>query len=72
MATKTISITEDAYEILKSMKKGSESFSDVIKRINSKNSLLSYVGILEDKDAAELEKTINASRNRSKKRTVCK
>jgi len=32
MATKTISLSEDAYEILKAKKREGESFSDVIRR----------------------------------------
>ena len=50
MATKTLSITEEAYERLSSKKRGKESFSEVINRITNKKSLLDFVGILSDKE----------------------
>jgi len=43
MARKTIRITEDAYERLKSLKKGKESFSDVILKYYPKRSKLSEI-----------------------------
>ena len=39
MATKTISLSVDAYELLKAEKKEGESFSDVIRRVTSKPDL---------------------------------
>ena len=49
MATKTISITEDAYEYLAAAKKENESFSDVIERLlEGKRDLMSFAGILSD------------------------
>jgi len=39
MATKTINLSLDAYELLKAHKKEGESFSDVIRRLLSKPSL---------------------------------
>lgn len=33
MATKTISLSEDAYEVLASLKEEDESFSDVVRRL---------------------------------------
>lgn len=68
MATKTISITEEAYERLKTKKKGNESFSEVITRITNKKSLLDFAGILTKEQADHLEKTIAESRERSRKR----
>ena len=46
MATKTISITEDAYERLNSIKYNNESFSEVIKRVTSQISLIKLAGLL--------------------------
>ena len=62
MATKTLTITEDAYDILKSRKKERESFSDVIRREFSSRGLRELAGILSKKDAAELEKNIRKGR----------
>jgi len=36
MAVKTITVTEDAYEIIKRFKEGEESFSDLFLRISKK------------------------------------
>lgn len=68
MSTKTISITEDAYERLNHRKKERESFSDVIKRITGKKSLADFAGILSEKEASELETGIAKSRKASRAR----
>lgn len=68
MATKTISITEETYEMLASWKKENESFSEVIKRLGSKPSLVRFAGTLSEKRASELEASITESRERSRKR----
>lgn len=49
MTIKSLTITEGAYETLKRIKHGDESFSDVILRIGTekKNHLDKYVGILK-------------------------
>ena len=45
MATKTITIMEDAYEMLKAAKKKGESFSDVVRReIPKKRDLMDFAG----------------------------
>ena len=68
MATKTISLTEEAYERLKAKKKGHDSFSEVITRITKNKSLLHLAGLLTQEQAEHLEKTIAASRAASRKR----
>ncbi len=46
---KTIAIANDVYELLSKEKRGSESFSDVIRRLGSRSgSLLDCAGILKD------------------------
>ena len=68
MATKTISVTDEAYEMLKSWKSGSESFSDVIRKIGKRHKLSSFAGILSEKEGAELEKSVKDNRAFSRKR----
>lgn len=69
MATKTISITEEAYERLKVKKEKNESFTDVINRVTGKRSLLELAGILSEEEADRLEKHIKERRAASRKRT---
>lgn len=65
MATKTLTITEDAYERLASHKENNESFSDVINRITHKVSLMSIAGILTEEEADKIEAKIKIIRKRS-------
>ncbi len=62
MATKTISITEEAYELLSARKEPSESFSEIITKITGKASLLELAGTLSSKEAEELRSKIRARR----------
>ena len=70
MATKTISISEDAYNILKSKKETNESFSDIIIKLLGKKKLSSFYGILSDKSAKDFEYNIKESRKRHNKKHV--
>jgi len=64
MAHKTLTISEEAYEALASLKKEGESFTDLIKRIAAplrKKKLSDFAGILDDE---QFEKaTIEARRS---------
>ncbi|MBI4919599.1 antitoxin VapB family protein [archaeon] len=67
MATKTITITNNAYEKLFSLKEHKESFSDVINRLTGKHSILDLVGILSKGEANELRESITELRKRLRK-----
>lgn len=56
MGTKTITITNEAYERLLTYKEHKESFSEVIKKLTSKGNLFDLIGILTNKEAEELKK----------------
>ena len=64
MAVKTITVTENAYEALKSLKAPSESFSEAITRITGKTSLKKFVGALSDESAKRLEEAVKEIRRR--------
>lgn len=57
MATKTISLNEEAYEQLKARKREGESFSDVVKRLTRERSWSEGVGILDEEEAEAQEAT---------------
>jgi len=68
MATKTLTITEEAYERLAMMKNERESFSQAIVRRFPKPSLLAIAGILSEEETHELENHIRSRRSASRKR----
>ena len=68
MPTRTISITEEAYERLKVRKENNESFSDVINKITGKRSIMDLAGILSKEQAEKLEKHIRERRKASRER----
>ncbi len=74
MGTKTITIMEDAYELLVRNKRKDESFSDVVRReFSKKGSILDLAGEwsdLSDKDAKEMEKAVKKSREYTRKHVM--
>ncbi len=63
MATKTISITEEAYRRLANLRERErESFSEVIIKVTGKNNLMNYFGILSKESAVKLENNIEKIR----------
>ncbi|WP_122091302.1 antitoxin VapB family protein [Halalkalicoccus subterraneus] len=68
MATKTISLDEEAYERLKARKREGESFSEVVKRIAGEQSWAEIAGILSEDEADDLEAIIEDGRERSRNR----
>jgi len=64
MASKTITVTVEAYEALKAAKDPSESFSEAIMRVVGRRSLREFVGSLSEVTADGLERAIAAGRKR--------
>lgn len=64
MATKTITITNEAYERLASFKENNESFSDVVIKLTNKNSMAGLIGIIPKEAVAELRNSIKETRKR--------
>ena len=67
MSTKTITITNDAYEALARSKAENESFSKTILRITKRRPLSDFYGIFTKEEGDALEKAIY---ERRKKRNV--
>ena len=62
---------DDAYRLLRSRKKGNESFSEVIRRVfESKNDIMEFAGSLSnlnDEEADDIKKNIENIRKKSSK-----
>ena len=74
MGTKTITIMDDAYELLVRNKKKDESFTDVIRReFSKKGSILDLAGAwsdLSDNDIEEMENAIKKSREYTRRHVM--
>lgn len=68
MATKSLTITQEAYERLAAWKEPRESFSEVITRITQRYSLLDLAGTLSSSEAKILEEHNSTIREDVKKR----
>ncbi len=62
MATKNISITEEAYKRLAKLRKGNESFSEIIVKVTKKDNWRNYFGTFSKESIEALEKNILKSR----------
>ncbi len=67
MTTKTITVTREAYEALKSMKASRESFSKTILRITKRKPLSHFYGILGPK-GKKFEEAVIKNRRKSMRR----
>ncbi len=68
MASKTITISEEAYDRLKSRKDENESFTDVINKLTRERSLMEIAGILSEDEADRLEEKIKEKRGETRDR----
>lgn len=59
MGSKNISISDEAYQRLASLKRPNESFTQVINRLTQKRSILELAGTLSEQEAAEIIENIN-------------
>lgn len=62
MATKTISITREAYDRLKARKGPEDSFSDVILRLTDRRPLAEYAGMLAKTSVKAMRTAIDEAR----------
>jgi len=62
--TKTISLSDEAYDILKKMKTGKESFSDTIKKLAGRGKLSEVLDIYPEITDKEYEKSVKELRKK--------
>ncbi|MFC7026526.1 antitoxin VapB family protein [Halomicroarcula sp. GCM10025324] len=62
--SKSIRLSEDAYERLAAHKRDDETFSDVVLRLAGERSLLELAGILSDEEADALRDAVEERRER--------
>ena len=62
--SKSIRLTEEAYERLAAHKRDDETFSDVVLRLAGERSLLDIAGILDDDEAEALRDAVEERRER--------
>ncbi len=62
MGSRTISLSEDAYHALLSLKRPGESFSDTVRRLARRRSLTELAQIMDPQAAKEVADAIEANR----------
>jgi predicted CopG family antitoxin len=70
MGFRNIAISDEAYHMLKALKKPGESFTDVINRMTHRSSVLELAGALSKREAANVERRVKEVRKRSSRRLV--
>lgn len=65
--SKSIRLSEDAYERLAAHKRADETFSDVVLRLAGERSLLELAGILDDDEADAMREAVEERRDRRSK-----
>jgi len=70
MGTKNITISDEAYLRLKSLKKPGESFTELIGRLTQRKEILELAGTLTPQEGLLMEKTIEAMRRESSNRII--
>ena len=70
MGTKNIAISDEAYQMLRALKKSGESFTEVIERITRRSALLDLAGIMSKTEAVNLENRVREIRRQSSRRIV--
>ena len=58
MGYKTISLSEEAYEMLRKAKRENESFSQVVMRLANKRTLSDFVGCIPENSVAKLSEAL--------------
>ena len=62
--SKSIRLSEEAYERLAAHKRDDETFSEVVLRLAGERSLLEIAGVLDDEEAAEVRDAVEERRER--------
>ncbi len=70
MGTKNIAISDEAYQMLKALKRPSESFTEVIERITRGSAVLDLAGIVSNTEAASIERRVKDIRKQSSQRIL--
>ncbi len=70
MGTKNIAISDEAYQMLKALKKSGESFTDVIERMTRRTAVLELGGILSRTEVAKVERRVKEIRKQSSRRIL--
>ncbi len=73
MASKTVALDADAYELLKRQKRSEESFSDTVKRLaKPRRPISDFAGMwsdLSDKERRELDRVYSGIRDADRRRS---
>jgi predicted CopG family antitoxin len=64
MPSRTVNLSEEAYQRLAALKVGGESFSDVVNRLTGKHAVLQLRGVLSDAQARAFREVVRDSDRR--------
>lgn len=62
MSSRTISLSEDAYEALSALRKPGESFTDVVRRLTRTRSLTELTEVMDPEAGEEVADAVEANR----------